>query len=325
MVPLASAGNGIDAATDVKIASDGAVYVAGYMATAGNGEDASLMKIVNGAPAWAQPSTYDSPYHGDDIAYELALGPGGVVYTAGSSVGANGKTDVLLLKWSKAGKLLWARRYDGPAHSDDRAHGLGVDKAGNVTVAAGSIGAGGNPDYAVISWSSSGTQRWTWRYDGPFHGQDIPFDMLVAADGSIYVTGGERTVGDEGGGIDGRLSSKGKKMWMQAYAGPADTFAVAYAIAARPGGGVYIAGWTGRRRRRAADGLVVAYTPTGQRTVFTPDSGGGGATTQLFKDLAVASTGQVVAVGMDNGHPRQVAYTVDGTIAERLHLAQRRL
>ncbi len=29
----------------------------------------------------------------------------------------------------------------------------------------------------------------------------------------------------------------------------------------------------------------------------------------------MASTGQVVAVGEDNGHPRQVAYTVDGTIA----------
>ena len=118
---IASAGSGFDVATDVAIAPDGAVHVSGQIASASHGADVSLAKIVNGVAAWASPRTYDSPYHGNDSAAKIALGPGDAIYLAGSSIGANGKFDVLLLKWSKDGNLLWARRYDGPGHGGDEA------------------------------------------------------------------------------------------------------------------------------------------------------------------------------------------------------------
>ena len=317
VVPLAGAGAGPDSAADVKIADDGAVYVGGSLASVSHGADASLEKIVDGAPAWAAPATYDSPYHGDDHADKLALGPGHVIYTAGYSIGANGKGDVLLLKWSKSGTLLWARRYDGPGHGDDVAYALGVDVAGNVTVAATSVGATGSPDYALISWSAAGKQRWAWRYDGAFHGQDSPSDLLVAADGSVYVTGLSETASMKYAAVTARLSAAGKLLWLRSYAGPTGLAAAGYALAARPGGGVYVAGLTATAAT-SIDGLVVRYTPSGARTVFTPDTGAGGATFQEFTDVAVAANGEGVAVGIDNGRPRQVLYTADGTIAGAL-------
>jgi hypothetical protein len=80
------------------------------------------------------------------MAIRMALGPGDVIYTAGNSQGANGKDDLLLVKWSATGKVLWVRRYDGPAHSAEKATGVVVDAAGNVTVAALSADAGGKYD-----------------------------------------------------------------------------------------------------------------------------------------------------------------------------------
>ena len=111
----------------------GVTYVSGHVGD-GAGSDASLMKLVYGVPAWPAPKTYDSPYHSLDIATCIALGPGNAVYTAGMSIGANGMFDMLLLKWSAAGGVQWARRYDGPAHGQDQATEVVVDSAGNVTV-----------------------------------------------------------------------------------------------------------------------------------------------------------------------------------------------
>jgi hypothetical protein len=61
------------------------------------------------------------------------------------------------------------------------------------------------------------------------------------------------------------------------------------------------------------------YTKSGARDLFTLDTGPGGATDQEFNDLAVTSTGQVVAAGSHesagNMDARVVAFTLVGTIA----------
>ena len=312
-----------ECAVDAEIAGDGAVYVAGFLANTGSSQDVSLLKIRDGVAAWAQPRTYDGPYGGPDSATAMALGPGDVIYIAGGSAGASGQSDVLLLKYSKAGKRLWARRYDGPGHGDDYATAVGVDALGNVTVAATSTGVGTKNDCAVVSWSSSGVRRWTWRYDGPTHGDDIPSDMLVATDGSVYVTAqldawqpAAKPVA-----LTARLSASGKKLWTRPYSGPAGLGAVANAMVARPGGGIYLAGET-TTTGSGRDGLVMRYTPKGGRTLLALDGGAGGATDQRFLDVAVASTRQVVAVGQDDGHPRVATYTLTGQRRRRPHLPQ---
>jgi len=212
----------------------------------------------------------------------------------------------------------WARRYDGPAHGVDQATAVGVDSAGNVTVAGYSQGAGS--DWAVISWSSAGAKRWAWRYDGTAHGHDEPGDLVVATDGSVYVTGVTTAVSGKQS-LTVRLSKAGAVLWKRAYAGPESISAETVAVATRPGGGVFVAG-TSQSATNGQDGLVVAYTPAGTRDVFALDTGPGGATSQEFRDLAVASTGHVIAVGTStsggNRDCHVATYTKDGTIAGKL-------
>ena len=153
---LHGSGTSSDVALDVAMAKGGVTYVAGIIGTAAN-DAASLMKLKDGVPVWPAPKTYSSPYHGIDAALKIALGPGNSIYTAGLSTGANGAFDILVLKWSASGAVQWARRYDGPAHGMDIAMAVGVDSAGNVTVAGSSQGAA--TDWAVVSWSSTGAKR----------------------------------------------------------------------------------------------------------------------------------------------------------------------
>jgi len=290
---ITSNGYGVsrDAAFGVAVRG-GAAYVAGVAGNAAGNSDATLAKIANGAQSWRK--SYDGPAHKYDLALDLAIGPGGVVYTAGGSQNAIDKEDFLVVKWSPSGKVLWARRYDGPLHGDDRAYDLGVDKYGNVTVAGVSQGTG-DKDWAVVSWSSSGVKRWVWRYDGSAHAGDYPADVIVTPSGDVYVTGGVVVSGPKDAALTVRFSRTGKKLWSRLYLGISSLGAGTGGMTPRPGGGVITCGYT-EAVLTAGDGLVMSYTPAGKRLAFVPDAGVNG---QYFSDVAVASNGTIVAVGRD--------------------------
>ena len=306
-------GNEPDVAEDVVLASPSVAYVCGSTGT-GPTSDATLMKFVDGVPAWPTPRVYNSPDNTFDEAKMLALGPGGTsVYAAGMSARPTTFNDVLVIKWKSNGTRQWARRWDGSGEIDQPL-GIAVDANGNVYVAAASW-SGGNYDWMLLSWTSSGTLRWAKRLSLPNGTMGIPTDV-VHDGGSIYVSGYTssgmmaspemRTV---------RYTTAGKIKWSRSYRGAEG--AVGSALIPRPGGGVYVAG-AAMSSATGSDGLVISYTKSGARDVFTLDTGPGGLTHQRFNDVAVAANGMVVAVGSSttgtNEDCRQVAYSSDGTI-----------
>ena len=150
-----------DRAAAAVIMPDGSVYVAGDVFTP-TGHDATLMKLKDGAPVWPAPKTFDGPAHSEDVSGALAAMPDGSLVSAGITVAANGSFDWLVVKWSAGGSVKWVRTWDGPEHGSDFITGLGVDGAGNVTVSGGS---GTPPDeWSVVSWTSAGKKRWSWRW-----------------------------------------------------------------------------------------------------------------------------------------------------------------
>ena len=316
-----SAGAFNEGAEAVVMAPGGVTYVAGTMLGPSGNQDASLMKLVDGDPAWPSPKLYDGPNHGGDSADAIALGPGGTVYTAGSATGSNGMPDLCVVKWSSSGAVLWAKRYDGPDHSMEAAESVVVDSAGNVTVGGMTVVVGGM-DWVVVSWSSSGARRWVSRYtaDGPH--QVVPMSLVVAGDRSVYACGISAGPPDVASMVV-KYSPSGKTLWKKVYRGPAGLGAYSFSAVARPGGGVYVGG-SALSAATGTDGLVMGYTAKGARDVFALATGPGGASEQRFADIALTSTKQVVAVGSNTGGVSQdcyaVTYTADGTIAGQVTL-----
>jgi len=311
-----------DSADDVAMTKGGVTYVAGTMYNAAGNPDASLARLVDGVPAWPAPKLYDSPYHGMDSALDVAVGPGNTVYTAGVSTGASGMLDILVVKWSSAGAVQWAKRYDGPSHGMDMTTCLAVDSAGNVIVGGVNANGSGGADWVVVCWSSSGTRRWTSRYAASGLSEMAPMSLVVAGDRSVCACGLAAGAGDLSSMIV-RYSRSGTVLWKKTYKGPAGLGALTLSAVARPGGGVYTCGMA-VSATTSADGLVMSYAANGARDVFALDTGSGGASDQQFNDLAVTSTGQVVAAGSTvaggNQDCRAVSYTVDGTIAGQFSL-----
>jgi len=221
------------------------------------------------------------------------------VYTAGWTTNAAGNENMLLIKWTTAGKRLWVRTYDGPKHRIDFVSALTVDKYGDATVAGACDGttAPAYSNIAVVSWSSKGVRRWTWRYAGTGHGVDMPTHVLAAKDGSVYMTGSAYMSGAKYAAITARFSLAGKRVWSRTYLGPDALGAVGNGLAACPTGGVYVGGGVSRAAT-GTDGMILRYTASGAIKVFAFDTNGStGTTWQWFNDIAVTTGKHVIAVG----------------------------
>jgi hypothetical protein len=314
MVPGPAAG--ADAATDVILLPGNVTLVCGSLTNAAGDTDISLVKYKNNVLQWTK--SWGGTAGAGDVARKMALSPDGkYVYICGTASKSAGNADIYVLKRAvSTGGLAWAKRYDGPAHLADVAVAVGVDSAGNVVVAGASLRAAADSDYVVASWKASGKARWTWRWDGG-HGLDVPYDMLVTPAGDCYVTGASIAAGAKIQAATARLSATGAKKWLKKYLGDAGLGAGMSSITPRPGGGVYVAGWTATVGD-ANDAIIARYAAGGGRTTVATDAGGAGAANEMYWDVTVLSTKDVMGAGFTtvgaDQQPRVGLYSPAGAL-----------
>jgi WD40 repeat protein len=147
------------------------------------------------------------------------------------------------------GSRLWARRYDGPAHSGDKASALGVSPDGSVVFVTGSSkGSTSYFDYATVAYDSvTGMKLWAKRYDGPGNDGDSANALAVSPDGSqVFVTG--TSVGSTSG-LDYATvaydASTGATLWAKRYNGPGNQGDSAAALeVSSDGGKLFVTGYS---------------------------------------------------------------------------------
>ena len=180
---------------------DGNAYVMGYS------EDSSECRhgIVTikyspaGVALWTRrydynPGSCDPPPE-DQWAYYpagLAVDGEGNVYCAGRSWGGDSGYDFVTLAYASDGDLLWSKRYDGAAGSDDELSDLGIDGYGRVWVTGSTCVDEycGDYDYLTIVYSGGGTLLASDTYTGADWGRDQAHALVVdPATNAVYVTG----------------------------------------------------------------------------------------------------------------------------------------
>jgi len=173
-----------DWANSLAYGTDGSIYVAGFSGyVQASIYDFTVISLTSsGAENWV----YRNPYGG---AYSLVYGADGNIYAAGYSTGSGINDDFTVISLTSSGTQRWIYRYNGPGNSDDRANSLAYGTDGNIYIAGYSTGSGTNDDFTVISLTSSGTQRWVYRYNGPGNGDDRANSLAYGTDGNIYAAG----------------------------------------------------------------------------------------------------------------------------------------
>jgi hypothetical protein len=258
--PYAPAGLGVDRGSAVAVGDGGMVYAAGTLGAAkGNDSDIVLVaRAADGSFAWATP--YDGPGHGPDVATSMAVSPAGAVYVAGQATRA-GSRDLVVLKFSSAGELLW-QRFIGGASGPDKASALVLDRSGNVLVAGWYSRPGSRADAALAKYTPGGKRLWLRTWDGAAHRTDKAVDVAVDRSGNAVVVGSTALAhGSQTAALLLKYSAAGQLLWMRRQSRGAHGDAL-LSVALDAKGAVYAGGHT-RFQRSGVDGLLVKYSAAG--------------------------------------------------------------
>lgn len=314
---------GDDRATAVAIRDDGDVIVAGsttgsLFGASGNG-DGFVARLVGatGATDWAEPVGTAS----EDEVHAVALGAGGAIFVAGETAGAfagfaqAGIDDAFVAELDEDGGLVGALQVG--SGSADRGFGVAVLAGGDVVLAGlttsvlpGGPANPGGADAFVMRLTPGAPWTVAWGPVAIGHPtEDVTLKgVVVATDGDLRVTG--ETDGGiglgvfQGGGGDvyaARVAAAdGDVEWVSMVGG--DGLDRPAALAAGPGGGAWVVGFTTSTDLGGTvvgtDALVARFDADG--TVDTTATFG----TEEYdaaNGIAIAADGMLVIVGETGG------------------------
>lgn len=237
------------------------VFLTGYGYASSRNADCFTVKFdKNGAEQWR--SKYGNSAESTDVATSIALDAAGNVYVAGYSYGSSTDFDYLIIKYDRSGAEQWVARYDGPGHGVDVAAKIAIDFSGNIYVTGFSQGLGTGFDYATVSYTNQGIERWNARYNSPANGDDVAAGLAVDGLGNVVVTGSSRGTGSGYDFVTVKYSTGGSSLWEARYNGTANADDIASDVQCDRLGNVYVTG-SSRGSGTQEDFATIKYTRDG--------------------------------------------------------------
>ena len=293
--------------TSVATGPDGAVYAAGYGARNDAGTTSSLLlvKYVDTGATVSQAWVV-MPAGAYMTAAKVAVDASGDVIVAGTQgpMAFHGAgSDIVVLRFSPAGDLLWKATYDGAPHRSDYVKDLAVDERGNAVVVGASAGGRTGRDYITVKFLTDGSRAWARRYAGT---SDFDEARSVAVDsrGNVYVTGQSRVPARKPG-VSGpprvvtiSYSPTGARRWIildrRRSASSGSTIMYCGVEGAK---GVILAGWRYSGRPATGHTVFTKYT-LGGRVIWSRTPNGATRWDEWPEDAALDATGAPVAAGI---------------------------
>lgn len=246
--------------------------------------------------------------------------------------------DFLTVKYSKEGRKLWERRFDGPIHGHDTGSAITVDGPGNVYVTGyvqlretepnddygvSAVGFG----YATIKYDKNGRQMWVATYDEPKNELLGPKAIETDKFGNVYVLSSIEVNVPESGLIDDfdkpvhfvviKYDSLGKQVWAVSYGEPNTAQNYPSDIAVDGMGNVYVSCDTDTRTLGGFDSFTTIKYSTRGKEVWTAKHVHGKGEYGSTKSLTVDKTGGIYVLGYcghsDRKYSDFVTIKYDGT------------
>jgi uncharacterized delta-60 repeat protein len=294
-------GGGWDSATELVLDAAGNVYVTGHSSGSGGFDYVTIKYSSAGAQEWV--ANYDGA-GSDDWPTALAVDAVGNVYVTGWSFGDGTFIDYATVKYSASGIEQWARRYNGPGNTKDRAWALAVDASGNVYV-TGDSGEGSQnlSDYVTVKYNSSGMQQWAVNYNNLY---DYATDVALDPAGNVYVTGYSHGFGTSYDYATVSYSPIGLPRWVARFhGGLADDYA--YDLTTDASGNVYVTGETVSSGTGSEYGTI-KYNVEGTEQWVARYNGPVAFASDRANAVAVDALGNVYVTGESEGSGTETDY-----------------
>jgi len=205
-----------DIFSDLFVDDSGYIYITGTTGTTSLTTDIFVGKYrADGTVVWT--TTYNGRANQDDSAAAVVVDSMGNVFVCGWTIDTLMDLDMVTLKFSPSGQLLWKKTWFRTINRDDAAHALVLDRLGRVIVTGYSMDTEYNTDYCTICYNArTGDTVWVRYYNRtPDNDEDISYSICVDDSNNIYVTG---TSYDDGTDYDIatiRYSPNGTRTWLR--------------------------------------------------------------------------------------------------------------
>jgi len=227
--------SGGDFSGDVAVNDSAQVYVTG-VSFAQNGSSTFTIKYdTDGTFLWSVA------YPSSTYAQRIELDGSGNAYVGATGRG-NGTPELLVLKYSPAGALLWSGTYRGTGQFSDNLSDIAVDSSGNVYLTGISSGAASH-DIVTVKFNADGTRGWVSRYNSEANSTEVARGIAVDSGGSVYVAGYSYLGGSQHDFLALKYDSNGNQKWVFIHdeAGSTDFL---YDFSLGPSGTVFLTGST---------------------------------------------------------------------------------
>jgi len=278
-------------------------YPAGY-STGVTSYDYLITKLNRSDMSVVWTDRYNDPSDAADIATCIAVDSNNSVAVSGYATLYNGtSTDVnslYTIRYPASGPpALRADQYNGPVAggaTDDRAVAVAIasasDSSNNSVVVGYGMNAAGNNDIYVLKYNPDGTRAWAATpFDGS-GGDDHPTSVVLALDGSIFVTGYSETAATSN--LYKIFTTKyngatGARIWTDLYAPVAERDSRGQNLTLDRSGDLYVTGTSGNT--------------AGNQDIYTIKYSGTSSTVQRlwekFQDGAIHGDDSGVSVKVD--------------------------
>lgn len=224
----------------IAINSTGNIYSSGYLWTTAetNEDDYLLIKYgLNGDTVFTR--TFN--ILGEDEAAAISVDRFDNIYVAGKSENPS-VYDIVILKYSSSGSLLWQRSYNGPSNRLDEPSCLAIDDSSNVYITGKSQTSASQYNTVIIKYNSSGVLQWVKIINLGSAGVTVPAAMsLSKATGNIYVTG-YFMAGSVNEIFTMKINSAGTQQWLKMLSPPSVISSISTSIALDNQDNVFVCG-----------------------------------------------------------------------------------
>lgn len=132
----------------------------------------------------------------DDLLSDIIVDNNNNILLTGSVNNNISSNDLLLVKISSNGSVLWNVNYNSSGASNEKGNSVTVDKDGNVIVTGYINTSGANRDFFTMKYNSAGVMQWSKLIANPVSGLNYGNSVCADTSGNIFVTGRYFTSGN---------------------------------------------------------------------------------------------------------------------------------
>ena len=245
--------------------NSGKCYVAGYILDPNNGNDIVIMKYdQNGDTLWTR--IFNGQGNSEDKAFGIVTDNFNNIYVTGSVTLPGRGLDLIVLKYSPGGNLLWYKTFGASQNAtDDEGLAIDIDNYGFVCVTGYCTNNDGLTDMITQRYTPLGDRIFSRKFDGPENLNGKAFGIVVDSDNSVYVAGYITTAERLEDIVVVKYSQFGIKLWVRKYDGGASAEDKAFGIAVDENDNVYVTGYVSPDNSGVnTDAVLIKYNSEGR-------------------------------------------------------------